>query len=60
MSTDTNVVDWTTSDPNVNMYGCRPCPKCKSVYRYAHKEGGKHVICCDDCGYREAVAKEIS
>ena len=32
-----------------NMYGCTPCPKCTSRYRYPTQDC---VIHCDDCGYR--------
>jgi len=35
-------------DPTRNMYGCFPCPKCESVYRYGTQDG---LIVCDDCGY---------
>jgi hypothetical protein len=30
-SSDANVID--LSSPTANMYGCEPCPKCKSRYR---------------------------
>lgn len=53
-----NVVDW--SDPDRNMYGCAPCPKCASVYRAAYRRPTGLVIECDDCGHKEpAVEKEI-
>jgi hypothetical protein len=43
--------------PGANMYGCLPCPKCKSPYRYPHDDGGETVkVCCDDCGFREGPA----
>jgi DNA-directed RNA polymerase subunit RPC12/RpoP len=29
-----------------NMYGCLPCPRCGSEYRYPMKDG--HIY-CDDC-----------
>jgi hypothetical protein len=38
--------------PERNMYGCLPCPKCGSVYRYPFNENGKNAIVCDDCGRR--------
>jgi DNA-directed RNA polymerase subunit M/transcription elongation factor TFIIS len=42
------------------MYGCLACPKCRSVFRYPHKDGGDVVvICCDDCGYRQPIALEV-
>ncbi len=34
-----------------NMYGCLPCPKCGSVYRYPTIV--PPVIQCDDCGFQE-------
>jgi hypothetical protein len=50
------VVDWTSADPARNMYGCLMCPRCRGVYRYPHKDGGRvPVICCDDCGLREPI-----
>ena len=41
--------------PNANMYRCRPCPKCKSKYRWPDQKG---ILRCDDCGY-EAVWKRV-
>jgi hypothetical protein len=44
----------TGGDPR-NMYGCTPCPKCRSVYRYPFTLRGPglvHVIACDECGRR--------
>ena len=49
----TNRVD--VSQPNANMFGCVPCPKCHSIYRYPRSVG---VIQCDDCGYIEASEDE--
>lgn len=37
-------------NPNANMYGCQPCPKCKSCYRYERSDG---IIECGDCDYEE-------
>lgn len=44
-----------------NMFGCQPCPKCGSKYRYPMRRDAKQdtgLICCDDCGYREAWIEE--
>ena len=40
--------------PGANMFGCQPCPKCKSEYRatFAGKDGGLSIE-CDDCGHKE-------
>lgn len=40
-----------------NMYGCSPCPKCSSQYRWATQQ---KTIQCDDCGFVEdrSAAKE--
>ena len=39
------------------MYGCKPCPKCGSVYRIPGTVGmvekGEYVQVCDDCGHTE-------
>ena len=46
-----------TSNPENNMYGCPPCPKCKSVYRWptrdVHPTDPLKII-CDDCGFKES------
>jgi ribosomal protein L37AE/L43A len=39
-----------TRDPRANMYGCYPCPKCGSKYRYQTQD---LVIQCDGCGFTE-------
>ena len=33
--------------PDANMYGCLPCPKCKSVQRWPTQQG---AVQCDECG----------
>jgi ribosomal protein L37AE/L43A len=39
-----------------NMFGCLPCPKCGSKFRWPTQSG---VIVCDDCGFTEpSPAKE--
>ena len=38
-----------------NMYGCEPCPRCKSQYRCVFQMTN-HRIDCDDCGYLEIIA----
>lgn len=45
----TGLVDF--NDPQRNMYGCLPCPKCRSEYRAASKRTG--TVDCDDCGFKE-------
>ena len=44
-----NIINY--NDPKRNMYGCAPCPKCNSVYRFARNTDC--VIVCDDCGHEE-------
>jgi len=53
MSDATGIVD--TSQQGANMYGCLPCPKCGSEYRWPQKGGPNYaeVIVCDDCGFEE-------
>jgi transcription elongation factor Elf1 len=39
-----------------NMYGCLPCPKCGSEYRYPMREDAKEdagMIRCSDCSFKE-------
>lgn len=36
------------SNPMANMYGCLPCPKCGSRYRWPDQQ---NVLRCDDCKY---------
>ena len=43
-----------TSAPNANMYGCQPCPKCRSEYRFPMTD---HTVQCDDCGFSEPIAE---
>lgn len=42
-----------------NMYGCLPCPKCKSVYRASYGRAAGLTIECDDCGHK-ALARNIT
>jgi hypothetical protein len=37
--------------PERNMYGCLPCPKCGSKFRWPTQD---RTIQCDDCGLIEA------
>lgn len=61
MTRASNVVN--VNDPKANMYGCLPCPKCKSAFRYVVKNEAlstERGIICDDCGYVEdAVVEEM-
>lgn len=51
---ETNRVD--LKQDGANMYGCVPCPKCKSEYRWptqaVHPTHPSSVL-CDDCGHIE-------
>jgi uncharacterized Zn ribbon protein len=42
-----------------NMYGCTPCPQCKSEYRWPTQQ---RTVVCDECGFVEPIApaKEAS
>jgi hypothetical protein len=37
MTTPSNLLD--INSPTANMYGCQPCPKCKSQYRIPYRRG---------------------
>lgn len=57
MKNTTKLNNFTTidlTDPNANMYGCFPCPKCKSRFRYGTQEG---TVKCDDCGLIQIIIK---
>ena len=43
-----------TSDPEANMYGCKPCPKCGERYRFPMTDG---TVQCDSCGFSEPIAE---
>ena len=52
--TNSQVIDY--SDPDRNMYGCAPCPKCGGKYRapYRKLESPTHIrVECDGCGHGE-------
>jgi len=52
------VVSLDSSD--ANMYGCLPCPKCKSEYRAPYSSGpDAGMICCDDCGFKEPIVGKV-
>lgn len=40
--------------PDVNLYGCTPCPRCGGVHRCVFMRDRGRVY-CDDCDYRERV-----
>lgn len=43
-------------DNELNMYGCKPCPKCGSLYRWPTQKNHPtkpNTTLCDDCGYEE-------
>ena len=50
-----NVVDW--DDPDHNMYGCAPCPKCAGKFRASYRRGDALSIECD-CGHTETAARD--
>jgi DNA-directed RNA polymerase subunit RPC12/RpoP len=35
---------------DANMFGCTPCPKCGSEYRWPEIDA---LLNCDNCGFRE-------
>jgi hypothetical protein len=43
--------------PTANMYGCEPCPRCKSQYRVSFADSPNHIT-CDDCFYMELIHRE--
>jgi hypothetical protein len=54
-----NVVDW--DDPDHNMYGCAPCPKCGGKYRAAYRRAGMVVLSIEcECGHTEPAAPRES
>ncbi len=49
-----------------NMFGCSPCPKCRSTFRapYRMHKGteapdGMLFVVCDDCGFFQAVREAL-
>lgn len=44
------------NSPTANMYGCEPCPKCKSRYRYV-MAATPTTIDCDYCGFKEEITE---
>jgi ribosomal protein L37AE/L43A len=48
-----NIVDLSCKTADVNMYGCLPCPKCSSKYRWSRDYDG--LIICHDCGFTAAL-----
>ena len=40
--------------PDANMYGCFPCPICKSIFRWPTQQG---TVRCDDCGLVQELEK---
>jgi len=45
------------NSPTANMYGCEPCPKCKSKYRVV-MAATPNTIDCDDCGFKQSVTED--
>lgn len=40
-------------DPQSNMYGCLPCPRCASKFRASFNRPDGLRVECGDCGYSE-------
>lgn len=57
LNTPSNVIDY--NSPTANMYGCQPCPKCKSKFRWSQNDQISHIILCDDCGFTETVDTDV-
>lgn len=48
------------SNPESNMYGCLPCPKCRSRYRRPTQDvhpTDPNMILCDECGFKEKIQR---
>jgi hypothetical protein len=45
------------NSPTANMFGCEPCPKCGSKYRF-QLAAKPEFIQCDDCGFEQRAAQE--
>lgn len=43
-------IDYSEDAAGRNMYGCTPCPKCKSVFRHGRHIEGALFVECSDCG----------
>jgi hypothetical protein len=59
MSKPTNVID--ESDPNANMYGCLPCPRCRSTCRWPTQPFHPvypNCILCDYCDFIEQAVRK--
>jgi hypothetical protein len=46
-SLPTEILDY--ENKQANMYGCLPCPRCGSRFRWPDQN---HILQCDDCGYQ--------
>jgi hypothetical protein len=44
------------SEPQRNMFGILPCPKCGSVFRWPTQQ---RTIQCDDCGLVEPAPNKL-
>src|SRR5271157_3770645 len=47
-----SIVDVTSTTANI--YGCEPCPKCKSAFRVVFNDK-PDVIQCEDCTFEERI-----
>lgn len=48
-------------DPDRNIFGLKPCPKCGSDYRWPTRPDHPKIpsmVVCDDCGRNEPLEKE--
>jgi predicted RNA-binding Zn-ribbon protein involved in translation (DUF1610 family) len=43
------------NNPEANMFGVLPCPKCGSIFRWPTQ---RLTIQCDDCGFVEPLKGE--
>jgi len=57
----TNTAKVDCDNPAANMYGCLPCPKCQSEYRWPTRDvhpTDPSMILCDDCGFKEKIVAD--
>ena len=50
-----SIVDVTSVTANI--YGCEPCPKCKSRYRVVLNNNPDFIL-CEDCGFEEKITQK--
>jgi len=57
VKTASNIIDYELETSN--MYGCQPCPKCGSKFRWCQNDPISKLILCDDCGYSEKAFNDL-